>query len=133
MLARAAPGRVNPRRASCDVSSLDLTPVKSRGFFMAPFSRLRFSAYARDLERAILQLSREQRMGIASLRESLKSFPGASSLTMNYKDGGRTEVYAMGETSIEVPAGASDTEVADAFKKKLQSSPTHSIKRLAVP
>jgi len=67
-------------------------------------------------------------MGIASLRESLKSFPGASSLTMNYKDGGRTEVYSAGETSIEFPAGTGEAEIAEAFKKKLQSSPIHSIK-----
>lgn len=76
-----------------------------------PFSRLSFSEYARDLEQAILNMA-----AMSDLRDRLKFLPGAKDMTMHYGQGGKTEIYTMGDIVKEFPAGADHNEVAAAFE-----------------
>jgi hypothetical protein len=49
-------------------------------------------------------------MGIAQLREQL-----GADLTMQVGEGGKTEVYTLGDKTAQVPAGSSPTQIAAAL------------------
>lgn len=57
------------------------------------------------------------------LRNRLKGRPGADKLTMNYGDGGKTEIYTMGDIVKEFPAGTDHYEVATALENPLLANP----------
>jgi hypothetical protein len=76
---------------------------------MRQFNPLLFRLYASDIEQAILGLSRE-RMGVHETRQALNM----PDLTMSYS--GDKEVWTNGKDSVEVPPGASHSEIEQAFK-----------------
>lgn len=63
-------------------------------------------------------------MGIYDLKAHLSHIPGIEELTMQYGNGGATEIYTMGDVNIEVPAQTPPHKIAEALvnpfiKKKL--------------
>lgn len=62
-----------------------------------------------------------EQMSINVIREALKHIPGGRNMTMRYGQGGRTQIFMIGEDEVEVgpEAGPSDIEAALEHKKKL--------------
>lgn len=81
--------------------------------------------YSARLAIAVHDTNAEQQMSINSVREALKHIPGGSSMTMRYGNGGRTQIFTIGEEEVEVgpDASASDIEAALERKKKDKNSP----------
>lgn len=87
--------------------------------------------FAARLSLAVYDTNREIRMGIYQLREQLKHLPGAQDLTMQNGNGGKTEIYIMGDVRVELPAGSSQSAIEAALmnpfedvKKKLSQKPS---------
>jgi hypothetical protein len=76
--------------------------------------------YAARLAIAVHDTNAEQQMSIQSFREALNHIPGGSSMTMRYGNGGRTQIFMIGDDEVEVgpDATASDIEAALERKKK---------------
>jgi hypothetical protein len=49
-------------------------------------------------------------------REALAGIPGGELLTMQYADGGKTEVFSTPTRSVRLPAGAKPADVRAAFE-----------------
>lgn len=54
-------------------------------------------------------------MGIYELRRDL-NIPGAHELVMQYADGGKSEIFIMGDIRAKVPGGAGQDEIAAALQ-----------------
>jgi hypothetical protein len=68
----------------------------------------------------------EERMSINAYREALKDIPGGSSMTMRYGDGGRTQIFRIGDDEVEVGPEATASDIRAALtKKKVQPFPIH--------
>jgi hypothetical protein len=76
--------------------------------------------FAARLAIAVHDTNAEQQMSIQSFREALNHIPGGSSMTMRYGNGGRTQIFMIGDDEVEVgpDATASDIEAALERKKK---------------
>jgi|GEM_PF-6363404 len=63
-------------------------------------------------------------MSIQAFRVALKHIPGGDKMVMRYGQGGRTQIFVIGEDEVEVgpDATASDIEAALELKKKEQRS-----------
>jgi hypothetical protein len=73
---------------------------------------------------AVYDTNAEYRMSIQAVRDALKHLPGGDKITMRYGDGGRTQVFTIGEQAVEVGPEATTAEIEAAFnesKKKLQT------------
>ena len=81
---------------------------------MQGFSALRFRAYAKDLEQAVLRLSRES-MSVQDLKEALRDIPGASDLTVSYARNGDQVIHLAGKR-VEVGPMASNDEIRTALQ-----------------
>lgn len=57
--------------------------------------------------------------GIIKLKELLSDVDGIGTITMRYEDGGKTEVYRLGDREVSLPAGLQNPEVA--IRKALES------------
>ena len=78
---------------------------------------------ATELACEINTINCQARMSINSFRESLKHIPGGSDMTMRYGDGGRTQIFMIGENEVEVGPDATPSDIEAALtKKKLQHS-----------
>lgn len=79
--------------------------------------------FAARLAIALHETNREYLMGIHNLREELKDIPGGREMVMGYLDGGRTQIYCIGEHEIKFDGArivsASDIRDALESKKKL--------------
>ena len=77
---------------------------------------------AAELACELNRINREERMSINTFRESLKHIPGGSNMTMRYGNGGRTQIFSIGDEEVEVgpDATAQDIEAALELKKKEQ-------------
>jgi hypothetical protein len=77
--------------------------------------------YAARLAIAVHEINAEQQMSIQAVREALKHIPGGKSMTMRYGNGGRTQIFMIGDEEVEVGPDAtpSDIEAALERKKKL--------------
>jgi len=53
-------------------------------------------------------------MSISTLRQELKDIPGAETLVMRYEDGGKTQVFIIGEKEVRLgpTAGADEIRAA---------------------
>jgi len=76
--------------------------------------------FAARLAIAVHDTNAEQQMSIQAFREALKNIPGGDKMVMRYGNGGRTQIFVIGEDEIEVgpEATASDIEAALERKKK---------------
>lgn len=78
--------------------------------------------YATRLAVAVLDTNTEYRMSIHSIRQDLKHLPGGAGATMRYGDGGRTQIFTIGDVTVEVGPEATSRDIEAAFheaKKKL--------------
>lgn len=72
---------------------------------------------------AVYDTNAEYRMSIQAVRDALRHLPGGDKITMRYGDGGRTQVFTIGDQDVEVGPDATAAEIEAAFhetKKKLQ-------------
>jgi hypothetical protein len=60
----------------------------------------------------------EERMSINAVREALKHIPGGANLTMRYGNGGRTQIFVIGEDEVEVGPDATPTDIEAALERK---------------
>lgn len=60
-------------------------------------------------------------MSILKYREALKDLPGGAQATMTCADGGKFNVYKLGDIELKIPAGYSPDMVREEYKKKLLS------------
>lgn len=97
---------------------------------MQGFNALRFHAYAKDLEQAVLRLSRES-MSVQDLKEALKDIPGSSGLTVSYAGNG-DQVISLGGRRIEVGPMASNDEIRKALSVRM-SDQTENVTATPVP
>lgn len=61
-------------------------------------------------------------MGIADLKEHHKHIRGIDGLSMQYGDGGKTEIYVMGDVRVELPNGATTDQIGAALLNAVPSS-----------
>ncbi|MBR1122121.1 hypothetical protein JQ628_11400 [Bradyrhizobium lablabi] len=87
-----------------------------------------FVEFNRSLAEAVIDINEINRMGIFDLRKRLADIPGGSSLTMGYGAGGRSQIFNIGDRSVEVGPTAGEAEIRAALaspfletKKKEQS------------
>lgn len=57
-------------------------------------------------------------MSINTLREQLQDIPGAGSLIMSYEDGGKVQVFTIGDRSVRLGPGATAADIRAAFAAK---------------
>ena len=76
--------------------------------------------FATRLAIAVHDINAEQQMSIQAIREALSHIPGGSNATMRYGQGGRTQIFMIGDEEVEVgpEATASDIEAELERKKK---------------
>lgn len=85
---------------------------------------------AAELAVEVNRINCEQRMSITNFRQALAHIPGGANLTMRYGQGGRTQVFTIGEEEVEVGPDATAGDIEAALeaaleaKKKLQHSAT---------
>lgn len=60
----------------------------------------------------------EERMSINAFREALSDIPGGMQMTMRYGDGGRTQIFKIGEDEVEVGPDATAEDIRAALTKK---------------
>jgi len=58
-------------------------------------------------------------MSIATMRQEM-NIPGIERLTMRYEDGGKIEVYSIGEIEVRVKPGANAEEVRAALEEAMK-------------
>ena len=61
-------------------------------------------------------------MSIRELREQLSDIPGASTMTMEYENGGRIQVFKIGEVEVRLESGL--TNLAPAIRAAIESNPS---------
>ena len=78
--------------------------------------------FAARLAIAVHDINAEQQMSIQAIREALSHIPGGKTATMRYGNGGRTQIFMIGDEEVEVgpDATASEIEAALEHKKKDQ-------------
>ena len=76
--------------------------------------------YAARLAIAVYDINSEQQMSIQAFRDALRHIPGGDAMTMRYGQGGRTQIFKIGDEEVEVgpDATAEDIEAALERKKK---------------
>jgi hypothetical protein len=80
---------------------------------------------AAELAVEVNRINCEQRMSINNFRQALSHIPGGANMTMRYGNGGRTQIFQIGEDEVEVGPDASASDIEAALtKKKLQPSAT---------
>lgn len=57
-------------------------------------------------------------MSINAVREALKHIPGGANVTMRYGQGGRTQIFMIGEDEVEVGPEATPSEIEAALELK---------------
>lgn len=70
--------------------------------------------YEAELGFIVLQ-TLEPFMGIADLKEQHKTIPGIDKLAMHYGEGGKTEIYVMGDVKVELPSGSTADKIGQAL------------------
>ena len=74
--------------------------------------------YAARLAIAVHDINAEQQMSIQAVREALKHIPGGKSMTMRYGNGGRTQIFMIGDEEVEVGPDASPSDIEAALERK---------------
>jgi hypothetical protein len=74
--------------------------------------------YAARLAIAVHDINAEQQMSIQAVREALKHIPGGKSLTMRYGNGGRTQIFMIGDDEVEVGPDATPSDIEAALERK---------------
>jgi hypothetical protein len=59
-------------------------------------------------------------LSIQTLREEFKDIPGAHELTMSYEDGGKIEVFTIGDKQARVPAMSSHDQIKRALMEMVK-------------
>lgn len=78
--------------------------------------------FAARLAIAVQDTNTEYRMSIQAIRDGLKHLPGGKTATMRYGEGGRSQIFTIGDVSVEVGPEATSSDIEQAFheaKKKL--------------
>ncbi len=76
--------------------------------------------FATRLALAVHDINADQQMSIQAIREALSHIPGGSEARMRYGQGGRTQIFMIGDEEVEVgpEATAADIEAELERKKK---------------
>lgn len=74
------------------------------------------------LELAVYDINQEYLMGIADLRQQHAHIPGIQGLTMQNGNGGKTEIYVMGDVRVELPTGSSSDSIGTALQNAMPSA-----------
>lgn len=78
---------------------------------------------AAELACEVNRINCEQRMSINTIRQGLSHIPGGANATMRYGQGGRTQIFMIGEEEVEVGPDATASDIEAALnKKKFQHS-----------
>jgi hypothetical protein len=76
--------------------------------------------YAARLAIAVHDINAEQQMSIQAVREALKHIPGGKSLTMRYGNGGRTQIFMIGDLEIETGPDATPADIERLYEAGLE-------------